>query len=64
MWFINFAQSSTGRVLTVALGAWLLVEGSAGASLAGLLMTMGGVVLMVTAIANVPDPGHGHEHRA
>lgn len=64
MWFINVMQSFAGRVLKIALGIWLLVEGSAGASLAGLVMMMGGVVLTVTAIANIPGPGHGHEHRA
>ena len=64
MWFINFMRSPAGCVLKVAIGIWLFVEGSRNASLAGLLMTMGGVVLIVAAIADIPDPGHRPEHRA
>jgi hypothetical protein len=53
MRFIHAAQSSVGRVVQGALGGWLLVEGAAQGSLAGLVMMMTGVLLAVTGLAGL-----------
>jgi hypothetical protein len=53
MRFIHAAQSSVGRVVQGALGGWLLVEGAAQSSLAGLVMMMTGVLLAVTGLAGL-----------
>jgi uncharacterized membrane protein len=53
MRFIHAAQSSVGRIVQGALGAWLLIEGTAQSSLAGLVMMMTGVVLAVTGLAGL-----------
>ena len=53
MWLISILRSPPGRVLKAALGAWLLIQGLLMATLAGLVMMMSGVVLVVTALANV-----------
>ena len=53
MWLITVLCSPPGRVLKAALGAWLLVQGLLMATFTGLVMAMCGVVLVVTALANV-----------
>ena len=63
MWAIRFMQSFVGRVLNVAAGAWLLFEGSADATLGGLITRMAGVVLMVTAFGHLTDESRRREHR-
>jgi hypothetical protein len=55
----EFMQPARARVLQAALGMCLLLGGWASATLWGLLMTMGGIVLVVTAAGNAADPATG-----
>lgn len=52
-------QPTWARVLQAALGMCLLLAGWASATISGLLMTMGGIVLVVTAAGHVADPATG-----
>lgn len=44
-------QSPVGRVLETPVGGWLLLEGVALNSAAGIAMMMAGLVLVVTGVA-------------
>lgn len=50
---INFLRSIPGRMLKVGFGLALFTEGTALATLEGLVMMMAGVVLVVTGVAGV-----------
>ena len=59
MWFITFLGSAAGRAVSIALGAWLLVQGTLLPTLGGIVMTMAGVLLVVIGAAGVraiPEP--------
>ncbi len=53
MAFINFLQSTSGRICRAAIGLVLIAYGATHASLVGLVLMMVGIVPAVTAVAGV-----------
>jgi hypothetical protein len=50
---VHFLWSTSGRLLKVAAGVWLLAQGMTAATLGGLVMMMAGVFLIVTGLAGL-----------
>jgi hypothetical protein len=53
MWFIKFLGSAVGRIVSMAVGTWLLVQGTTMSTLTGVMMVMTGVVLTMLGLTGI-----------